>query len=279
MAKVLNVFDSLRITEDGRGIETSLDTAFRHLKQFKGNIPAVAAFEDFCQLPYSTAGCVRDTLAKALRRMFPPSVRELMQKGKSIDFQRLASKRTSLMIITSPVNTTLYFFANLLFSTGIKELLEFAEKCKGNRLPLPVRLMFDDFACAAKINNYSRHISIFRAAGLSAMMLIQSESQLRTLYPNSEATTLLDNCSAYVYFPGGMDIATCENIARKLDAPLSDVMFAPVGKVIVMQSGKKPMIVPRYNTLESKEYQEFLRISKQRRTARENAGGACALSC
>lgn len=263
MTDVINMFDKLKISESsiGKGISTTLDGLFESIERKAPNCPAVTAFNDFHQLPYTTSGCIRDTLAKALRRMFPEPVKGLMKNNKPLDFKELASEKSALLIITSPVNTSLYFFANMIFSTAIKQLLEFAETCPDQHLPRPMRLLFDDFACAAVINDYSKHIAIFRAAGISTMMLIQSESQLVSLYSEDEATTILNNCSAYVYFPGGMDLATCRSISQRLDVPISEVMYAPPGKVIIMRSGKKPVIVPRYDIFNSKEYKEFLKCT------------------
>lgn len=261
MADVLDLFDELFIIEDGKGIKTSLDYYFASIKENAGNCQAVSAFADFQQLPYGTAGCVRDSLAKALRRLFPEPIRQMMRKEKQIDFEKLAQEKTSLIIITSPVNVSLYLFANLLFSSAIKQLLEYSQKCEEQKLPRKVRLVFDDFACAAKINDFSRHIAIFRAAGLSTMMLLQSENQLRELYSEAEATNILNNCSCYVYFPGGMDLTTCKNVSQRLDVPITDIMYAPMEQVIVMQSGKKPVIVPRYDILHSQEYEEFISLT------------------
>lgn len=266
MSDALNMFDKLKIEESGKGITTSLDGFFACIANKNPNCPAVTGFMDFRQLPYATAGCIRDTLAKAIRRLFPEPIRKMMRKKDRIDFEQLATEKTAFIIITSPVNASLYLFANLLFGTAIKQLLEFAERCKEQKLPRLVRLMFDDFACAATINDYCRHIAIFRAAGLSAMMLVQSESQLRSLYGENDAATLLNNCSTYVYFPGGMDLTTCRSISQRMDVPMTDIMYAPTGKVIVMRSGQKPVIVPRYDTMNSKEYQQFLKASKNKRT-------------
>lgn len=270
MTDVLEIFDNMKIEEDGKGIKCSLDNFYARIRSKAGNCQAVAAYSDFVQLPYGTAGCVRDSLAKSLRRLFPEPIRQMMRKEKQIDFESMASKKTSLLIITSPVNVSLYLFANLLFSTCIKQLLEYAEKCKEQRLPRPVRLMFDDFAVAAKINNFANHIAVFRAAGLSAMMLLQSEDQLRELYTEAEATSILNNCSCYVYFPGGMDLTTCKNVSQRLDVPVTDIMYASTGQVIIMQSGKKPITVPRYDTLNSKEYQDFLEITQKKKEQTDN---------
>ena len=261
MADVVDSFDELKIEETGRGITTSLDWKFKLIAEQSPHSPAASGFADFRQLPYATAGCVRDTLAKALRRMFPDPARKLMRAKKSIDFQSISDQKTALIIITSPVNTSLYYFANLIFATAIKQLLDYAERCPNQRLPRDVRLIFDDFACSAKINDFSRHIAIFRAAGLSAMLLVQSESQLNSLYNENEATTILNNCAVYAYFPGGMDLQTCRNVSMRLDVPLADVMYASTGQVIIMQSGKKPITTQRYDTLNSAEYKEFTKIS------------------
>lgn len=269
LSDALDLFDKLKIEENGKGITTSLDGFFACIANKDPKCPAVTSFMDFRQLPYATAGCIRDTLAKAIRRLFPEPIRKMMRKKNRIDFEQLATEKTALIIITSPVNTSLYLFANLLFGTAIKQLLEFAERCKEQKLPRTVRLMFDDFACAATINNYCRYIAIFRAAGLSSMMLIQSESQLRSLYGEDDATTLLNNCSTYVYFPGGMDLTTCRSISQRMDVPMTDIMYAPTGKVIVMRSGQKPVIVPRYDTMNSQEYQQFLKVSKNKRVLRD----------
>ena len=263
MADVLDMFDKLRITESGRGITTTLDSTFDSLEVRAPACPAVSGFNDFRQLPYATAGCVRDTLAKAIRRMFPEPIRRFMRERKTLDFRRIANERHALIVITSPVNTSLYFFANLLFSTAIKQLLEYAESRPDQKLPNPVRLLFDDFACAAKVNEFSRHIAIFRAAQISAMLLIQSESQLNSLYGDDEATTILNNCSTYVYFPGGMDLTTCRNISQRLDVPMADVMYAPPGQVIIMQSGKKPVVTQRYDTPQSPEYRFFQKLNNE----------------
>ena len=78
MSDVLRRFDHLIIKEDGKGIKTSLDEAFEDLEIAMGKCPAVTAFEDFQQLPYNTAGCVRDSLAKVLRKVFPESIRDMI---------------------------------------------------------------------------------------------------------------------------------------------------------------------------------------------------------
>ncbi|MBR5179529.1 MAG: type IV secretory system conjugative DNA transfer family protein [Lachnospiraceae bacterium] len=267
MRDVLELFDSFTIKEDGKGITTSLDELFDNIEMIEGACPAVNAFKDYTMLPYTTAGCQRDSIARALRKVFPESIRQMMRGEKLIDFEAFANEKTLLMIITSPVKTSSYFFVNLMFSTAIKQLLEFSQRCEGQRLPHPVRLVFDDFACGARINDFPKHISVFRSAGISAMMLVQSESQLREMYTEAESETIINNCSVYVYFPGGMDLITCKHISQRLDVPLTDILYAPMGDVIVMQSSRKPVWTKRYDTFNSREYKEFIRATENHKAS------------
>ena len=271
MKDVLDIFDAFSIEEDGKGIKTSLDEIFDEVEIRWGKCPAVTAFADFRQLPYNTAGCVRDSLAKAIQMVFPEPIRQMMSKDDLIDFEELATKKTMLIIITSPVNTSLYLFANLVFEIAIKQLLEFAERCPQQRLPRPVRLMFDDFACGARINDFSRHISIFRAAGISSLILLQSESQLRQMYSAAESENIINNCSVYVYLTGGMDLVTCGHISQRLDVPMTDILYAPVGQVLVLKSGNKPIWAKRYDIYNSREYQDYKKVTEKTiRRLREN---------
>lgn len=50
--------------------------------------------------------------------------------------------------------------------------------------------MCDDFAVSAKIHEFENYISIFREAGISVSILVQSLSQLTSLYGDAKATTM-----------------------------------------------------------------------------------------
>ena len=59
-----------------------------------------------------------------------------------------------------------------------------------------------------------------------------------------------------------MDVATCQSVAQRMDMGLSEVMYAPMGRVFVMRSGRKPAILPLYDTLHSPEYLRYLSLTQ-----------------
>lgn len=255
---VLDMFNKLTTNSKGDGFVSDLDKVFRELETYDPNCYAVREYKAFSMLPFRTASCVRDTLAAVLSNVFPESVRQGMRNLPSIRFERLAQKKTALFIIVNPVNSAMFNFANLIYDTAIKSLLEYSQTFDDGKLPIPVRLFFDDFACSAPVKAFPQQISIFRAAGLSVMLLLQSESQLQKLYGEDDATTILNNCSTYVYFPGGMDRKTCRHVAERMNLPMEEVMYAPIGRVFIMQSGKKPVIKNRYDIFSDAKFIEMM---------------------
>lgn len=263
MKKVIDLFYKLKISEDGRGISTTLDRQIGWLEEKLPDSIATRKLRAFAQLPYITASCVRDDLEKAIQNMFPASIQAAMSKEAHVDFQEFATKRTAIFIITSPVRTSQYAFANLLFSIAIRQLMEYAEEREDNRLPRDVKLIFDDFSCGFPIQNYEKSISTFRAAGISSMMLCQSLSQLDATYGPDNSVVILDNCSSLVYLPGGLNKKTCSYVSEMINLPLEEIMFMGMGNVVVFQSGKKPIIAPRYDTPSDPLYQKFSQAAKK----------------
>ena len=92
------------------------------------------------------------------------------------------------------------------------------------------------------------------------MMLLQSEQQLEAIYKD-DAAVIRQNCAVYAYFPGGFDDRSCEIVSRRMGVPYDEILYAPLGKVFIMQSGRKPVHVHRYDTLVSEEYREYLEVS------------------
>lgn len=204
---------------------TSIDDQIDWLERVAPNSVAARKLSAFRQLPYVTAGCVRDSLEKILQCMFPLSVQSAMRHDAYIDFEDFAMERTAIFIITSPVKTIQYSFANLIFSIAIRKFMEFADKQPSHRLPRPVRLIFDDFSCGFPVQDYEKSLSTFRASGISSMMLCQSLSQLSATYGEDKSTVILDNCSVLAYLPGGMNKKTCAYISEMIDLPLEEIMF------------------------------------------------------
>ena len=60
---------------------------------------------------------------------------------------------------------------------------------------------------------------------------------------------LHDTVHPYVYM-GGMDLMTCRNIADRVGQPLREVMYMPLGTVVIFERGRTPVTTQRLRILE-----------------------------
>lgn len=261
MVDVLKLFDQLLPHENGYSVETPLDDMFRQLDKADPGCYAVREYNSWHSLPYRTASCVRDTLAAALSVVFPESIRKMMQAKPQFDVEKFVHNKEALIVITSAVDTSQQYYANLFYRDTERQLLRYASTCPNGELPREIRFIFDDFACTAPIQGFANDVSLFRSAGLSAIMLLQSEQQLEAIYKD-DAPIIRQNCAVYAYFPGGFDDKSCEIVSKRMGLPYEDILYAPLGKVFIMQSGTKPVHIPRYDTLNSEEYREYQTVNR-----------------
>lgn len=265
---VLELHDRITIEERSDRMETSLDILFEILEKTNPGSFAVSCWRSFRQLPIKTASCVFGTLNTTIDTIFSPELRAMIARKKKVDFEKLANRKTILFISTSAVNPALHNFINMFYAQAFKQLFEFAESRLSGRLPIPVHVVCDDFATGSRILNFPEYISIFCEKGVSVTLLVQSESQIESIYSPEDATTIINNCDTYLYM-GGMDLTTARHISERLNAPLEDVLSMPVGQEFIFRRGQKPIATKRYDILQNEMYRKITQNYERRIQAKE----------
>ena len=238
---------------------TTLDEYYGRLEAKDPDSYAVSCWRSFREMPEKTARCIFGTLNPILNRMFPPQFLEGLAKGSCsrLDLESFTENRSILFVTSRPgANAGLQQLIALFYSQVFGELFRMAEEREDRRLPRTVRLLCDDFAAGGKIKGFAENISVFREKGISVTLLIQSQSQLEALYGDADAATIVNNCDSYVYM-GGMDTATALEIAKKVDRPLDEVLWMPVGDVWIMRRGQRPIRTRRYDIQADERWQRL----------------------
>lgn len=262
-ADVLELHDGIDFRECGGQIATSLDHKFEYLAEKDPSCFAISCWKSFHQLPIKTASCVFGTLNTTIDTIFSPELRKMIATEKKIDFEKMATQKTILFVSTSAVNPSLHCFINIFYAQAFKTLFEYAESLPSGKLPIPVHILCDDFAIGSRILNFPEYISIFRENQISVTLLVQSESQLESMYGCEDATTIINNCDTYLYM-GGMDLKTGRSISERLNVPLEDVLYMPIGQICIFRRGQKPIISSRYDILKDKQFQEITQAYEEK---------------
>ena len=220
---------------------------------------ACSCWKTFSETPEVTARSIYVSLNTTLDKVFTPQIRETIRCEKKVRFEELGSRKSILFVTTSPVNPSLNLYINMFYSQAIKQLFEFAERRPDGRLPFPVHILCDDFAAGGRIFGFPEYISVFREKGISATILVQSESQLASMYGAADAVTIINNCDSYVYM-GGMDIDTARAVSLRLNVPMSEVLNMPVGREIVFRRGEEPAVTSRYDIRKNELYRSVTEL-------------------
>lgn len=260
---VLEVNDSLTLDDGSGTIQTSLDDNFDYIAAENPSCFAISCWRTFKQLPVKTAACVFSTLNSTIDTVFSPEIRKMIESEKKVNFEQMGNKRTILFVTTSAVNSALHSFVNMFYAQAFKQLFEYAENCPDGVLPIPVHVLCDDFAMGGEILNFPEFISIFREKGISVTLLLQSESQLNQMYGTDNSVTIINNCDTYIYL-GGMDLRTAQNVSVRLNSPLDEVLYMPIGQEILFRRGQRPIITKRYEIQKNTLYRKITDDYKKR---------------
>lgn len=253
---VLDFHNNLTFEERNGVITTNYDQKFEYLEEKDPSCFAVTCWRSFIQLPIRTSSCVFSTLNTTIDSVFSSELREIFDLKNMVDFEQLSSQKTVLFVTSSPVNSALNCFISMFYGTAFKELFEIAEEQPNGELPIYVDVLADDFATGCPVNMFDQYISIFREKGISATILIQSESQLSSLYGSEKATTIINNCDTIVYL-GSMDLETGKNISMRANRPLEEILYMPIGAEILFRRGQRPVFTRRYNIMENELYRKI----------------------
>ncbi len=265
-ADVIRLYRCMKTYTDGGVMRTNLDGIFETAAREHPGNQASTLWKTFSGISIKTASCIFSILNSAMDKIMMAGVEGMLTKEHKIDFRDMGQRKTALFITTSPMNKALQGYVNVLYGDMFRELFESAESLPSGRLEIPVHVICDDFACGSRILDFEDYISVFRAAGISVTLLIQSESQLAGMYGKAGATTIINNCDTYVYM-GGMDIETCQSVSQRVNRPINRVMELPLEQVIVFRRGSRPVEARRYQILADPLYRKVQGLDTENDTA------------
>ncbi len=247
-------FNAMEITYKNGNFSSTLDRAFDFMAFDDEHAQAPRLWKTITGLSNRTASCIISMMNSAIDKFATTEVEAIFKNPVQIDIKELGKRKVALFITTSPVNASLKKLATILYSDIFKELFEEAQ-ANGGSLTNRVHIIADDFACGSRIPRFDEYISVFRAAGISVSILLQSKSQLTTLYNLYAAHTIADNCDTIV-FMGSLDIETCREISTRTGYSLEEILNMPIGKEIVVRRGESPIITERYPIFEDEIYKK-----------------------
>ena len=137
-------------------------------------------------------------------------------------------KQAIFCIIPDSNDTSLNFLVGMLYTQAFQELYYQADKVLGGGLPMPVRLMFDEFANVALPDGYARLQATMRSRNIMATIVLQNISQLKALFKN-DWEGIIGNADSFVYL-GGNEQSTHKYVSELLGKETIDTRTSSQSK-------------------------------------------------
>ena len=197
---LLDLINASEAREDDETYQSPVDLLFSQLEEREPDHFAVKQYRKFKMAAGKT---LKSILISCGARLAPFDIKELrdLMEYDELELDTLGDSKTALFVILSDTDNTFNFVAALMYSQLFNLLCDKADDFYGGRLPVHVRLILDEFANIGQIPNFDKLIATIRSREISASIILQSQSQLKTIYKDA-ADTIVGNCDSTLFLGG-----------------------------------------------------------------------------
>ena len=214
MEMMLTMLEYGAAKEGDGDYQSPLDLLFEALEEEQPNHIALRQYKVFKQAPSETAMSILITASVRLAPFTLPEVQRITSRD-TMELEKLGERKQAVFCIIPDSNdASLNFLVGMLYTQAFQELYYQADKVHGGSLPVPVRLMFDEFANIALPDGYARLQATMRSRNIMATIILQNISQLKALFKD-DWEGIIGNADSFIYL-GGNEQSTHKFVSELL---------------------------------------------------------------
>ena len=210
---LLDLLNACEAREDDETYKSPVDILFDDLAKKQ---PEHFAVKQYVKFKMAAGKTLKSILVSCGARLAPFDIKELrdIMTEDELELDTMGDRKTALFLIMSDTDITFNFVIAMLQSQLFNLLCDKADDFYNGRLPIHVRLILDEFANIGQIPNFDKLIATIRSREISASIILQSQSQLKTIYKDA-ADTIVGNCDSTLFL-GGKEKGTLKEISELL---------------------------------------------------------------
>lgn len=214
MEMILTMIEYGAAREDSDDYKSPLDLLFEALEEEQPEHIALRQYRVFKQAAGKTAKSILVSAAVRLAAFTLPEIRGITDRD-SLELEKLGERKQAVFCVIPDSNdNSLNFLVGMLYTQAFQELYYQADKVHTGPLPVPVRLMFDEFANVALPDGYARLQATMRSRNIMATVILQNISQLKALFKD-DWEGIIGNADTLLYL-GGNEQSTHEYVSKLL---------------------------------------------------------------
>ena len=210
---LLDLLNACEAREDDETYKSPVDILFDDLAKKQ---PEHFAVKQYVKFKMAAGKTLKSILVSCGARLAPFDIKELrdIMTEDELELDTMGDRKTALFLIMSDTDTTFNFVIAMLQSQLFNLLCDKADDFYNGRLPVHVRCLLDEFANVGQIPNFDKLIATIRSREISASIILQSQSQLKSIYKDA-ADTIVGNCDSTLFL-GGKEKGTLKEISELL---------------------------------------------------------------
>ena len=228
METILYMIENGGAKEEDNDYQSPLDLLFEALEEEQPDHIAVRQYHIFKQAAGKTAKSILVSAAVRLASFTLPEIQRITATD-DMELGKLGERKQAIFCIIPDSNdASLNFLVGMLYTQAFQELYYQADKVHQGALPIPVRLMFDEFANVALPDGYARLQATMRSRNIMSTIILQNISQLKALFKD-DWEGIISNADSFLYL-GGNEQSTHKYISELLGKETIDTKTSSQSK-------------------------------------------------
>ena len=213
--------------EDDDDFQSPLDLLFEALEEEDPNHIAVREYKIFKQAAGKTAKSILLSAAVRLSAFIIPDIVRITSHD-DMELGMMGERKQAVFAIIPDNDGTFNYLVGMLYTCAFQSLYYQADKVHQGALPVPVRLMMDEFCNVSLPDDLGKLQATMRSRNIMSTIVLQNISALKALFKD-DWEGLMGNADTLIYL-GGNEVSTHKYISEMLGKETLDTRNRSVSR-------------------------------------------------
>lgn len=208
------MLECARVMEEDEQYQSPLDLLFQTLEERDPSHIAVREYKVYKQAAGKTAKSILVTASVRLAAFIFPQYAAMMQTDE-MDFASLGERKRAIFCVIPVNDGGMNYLVSMLLTQCFQQLYLRADERYNGRLPVPVRVIQDEWANVAQPDSYPKVLATCRSYNIGINIIVQNIQSIKALYKD-EWEGIIGNCDTLLFLGGGNEPTSLEFVSKLL---------------------------------------------------------------
>lgn len=208
------MLECARVMEEDEQYQSPPDLLFQTLEERDPSHIAVREYKVYKQAAGKTAKSILVTASVRLAAFIFPQYAAMMQTDE-MDFASMGERKRAIFCVIPVNDGSMNYLVSMLLTQCFQQLYLRADERYNGRLPVPVRVIQDEWANVAQPDSYPKVLATCRSYNIGINIIVQNIQSIKALYKD-EWEGIIGNCDTLLFLGGGNEPTSLEFVSKLL---------------------------------------------------------------